>query len=249
MYIKFVRGGGISFLNPEAKFFISLPVKDSSDSSLRFNDAPIPIPSIQRPRSLEQAVRDHYVQIIVQIVYRKITARSSIMRYVYRTMFHRSSFDADRNAGDAKTERTANVANQLLILENYCEMHHTSLIFQHVGSPLPSDRAGLPTYVRSFTRAPGGLCWKAAPTVHISGNSEPDRDNEENVRVTFKKIKPSSKYVEWGTFSWLYPDEEAHVPFDIGIYVSANGSRVARSDSSAVMEGLRRYSNITSADV
>lgn len=161
-------------------------------------------------------------------------------------MFTTSIFFTDRNSGVDRTEVTADTADQHLILENYRDAHDISLTFQHDGGPLPNY-----SRIIDISKALYNQFWRIVPNRSSdgtnTGQSETHRDNEGNVRVKCKNIKPSSNFSEWGAFPLLYPYGELHVPFGIGTYVTSNSDKyeLKSQNSVSVTERFRNYSKIT----
>lgn len=125
-------------------------------------------------------------------------------------MANTSRSDIVTNAGIFRTDRTADSAEQQLIVDKYRGNHDTSFTFKHAGGPIPDDRSGLPTYLCSYTVESGGLFRTAAPIVQITGRSGTHMDNEGNFRVKCKKINPSSKYGNGAYLLW-YIHMERHM--------------------------------------
>lgn len=88
---------------------------------------------------------------------------------------------------------TGEAAEQKVVVENYWILNNASFHAQNAFRHLHDDRAGLLTYLQSFTTNPGSLFTVAAPFVQIQGGSDTHRSTDGNTTtVIYKNIKLQS---------------------------------------------------------
>lgn len=147
-------------------------------------------------------------------MYWHLKPQTTVMRELYRYLFNSNRSSSNLYTKVDTPDVDAQTAELMIIVANYCKTYKAAVEVQYIGGPLPEDLPGLQAYLHSFTWILGGLVACFVPIIQITGNEYTTCSRDGSTLVK-KKLKPSSRNAENGSFSILYPYGDEHEPSDM----------------------------------